>query len=114
MVGIATAFLLYGRPSNIPVALSRTFRPLFELSQNKWYFDEIYDAVFTRPMIFLSFILWREVDKGVIDMVVNGVASSCQSMGASLRRLQTGQLQNYALVMALGLFGMVSIFLFMK
>ncbi len=114
VVGIATAFLLYGRPSGVPLALSRTFRPLFELSQNKWYFDEIYDAVFTRPMIFLSFILWREVDKGVIDMVVNGVASSCQSIGSSLRRVQTGQLQNYALVMALGLFGMVSIFLFMK
>ncbi len=114
VLGIAAAFLFYGRPSGIPAALSNAFRPLFNLSRNKWYFDEIYDAVFTRPTIFLSSLLWKEVDKGVIDMVVNGVASSCQSAGASLRKPQTGQLQNYALVMALGLFGMVSIFIFMK
>ena len=114
VLGIAIAFFFYGRPSGIPLALSNAFRPLYSLSRNKWFFDEIYDAVFTRPVIFLSYILWREVDKGVIDMVVNGIASSCQMAGASLRRLQTGQLQNYALVMALGLFGMVSIFIFMK
>ena len=114
VVGIGVAFFLYGRPSGVPLALSKSFRPLFNLSRNKWYFDEIYDAVFTRPAIFLSHILWKEVDKGVIDMIVNNIASSCQSAGASLRRLQTGQLQNYALVMALGLFGMVSIFIFMK
>lgn len=114
VIGIFLAYIFYGRPSSIPELLAKKFRPLFNLSQNKWYFDEIYDHVFTRPTIFLSYMLWRELDKGVIDMAVNGVASFCQSSGASLRRLQTGQLQNYALVMALGLFGMVSLFLFMK
>ena len=113
-IGIALAYLFYGRPSNIPELLARGFRPFFKLSQNKWYFEEIYDHVFTRPTIFISFLMWKELDKGVIDMAVNGVASLCQNSGATLKRLQTGQLQNYALVMALGLFGMVSLFLFMK
>ena len=67
-----------------------------------------------KPTIFLSFLLWKEVDKGVIDGIVNGVAEFCQTSAATIRRVQTGQLQNYALVMAIGLFGMVSLFLFVR
>ena len=113
-LGIALAYLFYGRSSNVPAMLANGLRPLYLISLNKWFFEELYDNVFTRPTIFLSYLLWKELDKGVIDMAVNGVASFCQNSGGAMRRLQTGQLQNYALVMALGLFGMVSLFLFMK
>jgi NADH-quinone oxidoreductase subunit L len=114
VLGILIAFVMYGKPSTLPQTLARTFQPLFRLSQNKWYFDELYDLVFVRPTIVLSHLLWVEVDKGVIDMAVNGVASFCRTSGAAMRRIQTGQLQNYALVMALGLFGMVSLYLLIK
>ena len=114
VIGILIAFVMYGRPSELPQSLSRMFQPFFRFSQNKWYFDELYDLVFVRPTIFLSHLLWVEVDKGVIDTAVNGVASFCRFSGAAMRRIQTGQIQNYALVMALGLFGMVSLYLLMK
>jgi NADH-quinone oxidoreductase subunit L len=114
LIGIFMAYFLYAKPSTIPQKMAQQFKWLYLVSLNKWFFDEFYDLVFVKPMIFLSFLLWREVDKGVIDGIVNGVAEFCQTSAASIRRLQTGQLQNYALVMAISLFGMVSVFLFIR
>jgi NADH-quinone oxidoreductase subunit L len=114
LVGILLAYFLYAKPSTVPQRMAHQFKRLYSLSLNKWFFDEFYDLVFVKPTIFLSFLLWKEVDKGVIDGIVNGVAEFCQTSAASLRRLQTGQLQTYALVMAIGLFGMVSVFLFIR
>ncbi len=114
LLGILLAYLLYGKPSTIPQKIAQQFKWLYSISLNKWFFDEFYDLVFVKPTIFLSFLLWKEVDKGVIDGIVNGVAEFCQTSAATIRRVQTGQLQNYALVMAIGLFGMVSLFLFVR
>ncbi len=114
VLGIALAYMMYAKPSTIPQKIAGQFKLLYSISLNKWFFDEFYDLVFVKPTMFLSFLLWREVDKGVIDGIVNGVADFCQSSAVAIRRVQTGQLQNYALVMALGLFGMISLFLFIR
>jgi NADH-quinone oxidoreductase subunit L len=64
---------------------------------NKYYVDEIYNAVVVQPIKQLSSgALWKGVDAGLIDGTVNGVGSSVQGFSSSLRRVQTGSIRTYA------------------
>ncbi len=70
---------------------------------NKWYFDEIYDALLVRPSVWLGRLLWRGGDEGVIDRFgPDGVAAAIAAGTRVTARVQTGYLYTYALVMLLG------------
>jgi NADH-quinone oxidoreductase subunit L len=112
LLGILMAWALYGKESAIPGALAKNFSFFYKVSLHKWYFDELYDAVFVRPSFAIGRLFWQELDKGVIDGIVNGVATFFRSSGGGLRRLQSGQIQNYAMAMAIGAFGLVAFYLF--
>ena len=112
LFGILIAWILYGKESSIPAALARNLSFFYKISLHKWYFDEFYDAVFVRPSFAIGRLFWQELDKGVIDGIVNGVAYFFRNSGGSLRRLQSGQIQNYAMAMAIGAFGLVAFYLF--
>ena len=75
--------------------------------QNKWYVDEIYDAVVVKPLKRLGSFLGNVFDKKIIDGIVNGVGRMVQYSGRQLRLLQSGQAGNYILLMV---FSMVIIF----
>ena len=111
VLGIAVAWVFYGRTSTIPSTLAKNLSFFYRLSLYKWYFDELYDVVFVRSSFLIGRLFWQELDKGVIDGVVNGVAEFFRSSASNLRRYQTGQLQNYAMVMAIGVFGLVAFYL---
>ncbi len=96
-----------------PVAWGRRLRPLYLLSYNKFYFDELYDTVFTRPLRAFARGLWA-FDAGVIDGAVNGVGETLRGWGGALRGLQTGFTGNYALAMALGAVGMIAAYLLLR
>jgi NADH-quinone oxidoreductase subunit L len=70
----------------------------------KWYVDEIYDAVFVRPLVWLSQkILWKGIDDGVIDGAgVNGPARVARGVGAIGSWLQTGQVGTYMFFFVVG------------
>jgi NADH-quinone oxidoreductase subunit L len=72
--------------------------------RNKWYVDEIYDALIVRPLIWLSReILWKRVDQQVIDgAAVNGAARGARALGWANRWLQTGQLGTYVAIFVVG------------
>lgn len=109
--GIFVAWAFYGRASTIPASLAKGFPFFYKISLFKWYFDELYDLVFVRTSFLIGRLFWQELDKGVIDGIVNGVAAFFRNSGLGLRRYQTGQLQNYAMVMAIGVFGLVAFYL---
>jgi NADH-quinone oxidoreductase subunit L len=69
---------------------------------DKWYVDEAYDAVIVRPIVGTSRALWRFVDQGLIDGVVNGVGYAARAFGWVGSRLQTGQLNTYAFAVVAG------------
>ncbi len=73
---------------------------------NKWYVDEIYDAIIVRPINWISSFLSRVVDNKLIDGLVNGVGKGVQFSARQLRLLQSGQVGSYILIM------MVAIILF--
>ncbi len=70
---------------------------------DKWYVDELYDSIITKPLNALGNILNRFVEKSGIDGLVNGVGKSVQWGGRQLRLLQSGQVGTYILWMVLGI-----------
>jgi NADH-quinone oxidoreductase subunit L len=100
-IGIATFFWLR-RPS-AAAALERQFSGVHRLLLNKYYLDEIYNAVIVQPIKQLSTgALWKGVDAGLIDGSVNGVGAGVQSFSTTLRRVQTGSIRTYAASLFLG------------
>jgi NADH-quinone oxidoreductase subunit L len=92
---LASYFWLRNRAAATRVARSAT--PVYTLLLNKYYVDEIYNAVIVQPIKGVStFLLWKGVDAGVIDGMVNGVGELVRGTSGTLRRLQTGSIRAYA------------------
>ena len=73
---------------------------------NKWYVDELYNAIIVKPLDAFAGFLSRVVDNKIIDGLVNGVGKALQFSGRQMRFLQSGQVGSYILIM------MISIILF--
>jgi NADH-quinone oxidoreductase subunit L len=78
-----------------------------KLLANKWYVDELYDAVIAKPLLGLSVVLKNVVEKSGIDAVVNGVGRGIQYAGRQIRLMQSGQVGNYILLMVLSMVLMI-------
>jgi NADH-quinone oxidoreductase subunit L len=81
---------------------------------NKWYFDELYDAVIVRPLLALSRLLWQVGDAQIIDGIPNGLASLTADGSAQVVKIQTGSIAVYAFSMLIGLVVLVSVFLLFR
>ena len=109
--GIFVAWLAYLRGAIDPATAAERFRPVYQFLYHKWYFDELYDWLLTRPLRAMSIFLWRIIDIDVIDATVNGVAFGLAAISQRLRQVQTGLVANYALVIALGMVVLVGVYL---
>jgi NADH-quinone oxidoreductase subunit L len=104
LTGFIIAWLAYVRHTDWPAAFTAQWRVLHGFLLNKWYFDELYGHIFIRPAFFLGRLFWRGGDQGTIDRFgPNGLAALVVQGGRITRRLQSGYLYSYALVMLLGL-----------
>jgi NADH-quinone oxidoreductase subunit L len=113
VIGFAIAWQFYIRRPDIPVALARWFHPLYLFLLNKWYFDELYDAVLVRPTIWLGRLLWKGGDGWLIDgFGPDGVSARVLDVTRNVVRLQTGYLYHYALAMLIGVAAAVTWFMF--
>jgi NADH-quinone oxidoreductase subunit L len=107
--GVFLAYLFYvRRPDELPQKAGAAAQPLYKAVLNKWYIDEIYNATIIRLVVDGSRWLWRVVDAGIIDGAVNGVGRLWDIAGRIVSPLQTGRVQNYAVVMFFGLFVIVT------
>ncbi|WP_422072797.1 NADH-quinone oxidoreductase subunit L [Tranquillimonas rosea] len=104
LVGFLLAFQMYIRRPDLPGKLAANQPILYRFLLNKWYFDEIYNAVFVRPARSLGGFLWRRGDGGVIDGGINGLAMGIVPFFTRLAgRAQSGYLFHYAFAMVLGI-----------
>jgi NADH-quinone oxidoreductase subunit L len=95
---------MYIRRPDWPAKLAANQRPLYLFLLNKWYFDEIYDAVFTRPAKWIGNFLWTRGDGNVIDGGINGLAMGIIPFFTRLAgRAQSGYIFTYAFAMVLGI-----------
>jgi NADH-quinone oxidoreductase subunit L len=104
IVGIALAYVFYIAKPSLPGKVAATFPFLYRFSLNKWYFDELYDAIFVGPAKRLGTYLWKFWDMQIIDgLGPNGAAWVSAQLGKRTSRIQTGYLYHYAFVMLIGL-----------
>ncbi len=87
-----------------PRKLKEKYRFMHSMLWNKYYLDEFYFKTIIDPTISLSrSVLWKVLDISIVDGIVNGSAKLIEQTAIGLRRLQSGLVQNYALVMMLGI-----------
>ncbi|MDE2276326.1 MAG: NADH-quinone oxidoreductase subunit L, partial [Burkholderiales bacterium] len=109
LAGVATAWWFYLVQPAIPAAIARRFAPLMRLLQNKYYLDEFNEHVLAAGARATGRFLWRRGDVGLIDgALVDGSAGLVRRVAGLVRQAQTGHLYQYALVMVLGIFGLLT------
>jgi NADH-quinone oxidoreductase subunit L len=109
LAGVVAAWFLYLRRPELPAAIQRRFLGLYKLLDNKYYFDWFNENVLARGARLVGMGLWRGGDVGVIDnIVIDGSARTIGAFAVLSRRLQSGYLYWYALVMIVGVIGLMT------
>ena len=103
MAGITLAYILYIRHTHLPGKLAMRFHGVYRFLLNKWYIDELYDRLLTRPCFVIGRGLWRVGDGLLIDgLGPDGVSAAVRNFARRTSVLQSGYLYHYAFVMLAG------------
>ncbi len=114
MGGLFVAWYIYMKNPSIADKVKTTLSPVYTILDKKYWFDEVYQAVFAGGSRGLGKFLWLAGDRGLIDgLAVNGSAYSVGWLAAVVRHVQTGYLYHYAIVMILGLLLLLTWFVFL-
>jgi NADH-quinone oxidoreductase subunit L len=115
ILGIVLAWVFYiGKPC-LPSATASALKPLYLFSFHKWYFDELYDAIFVRPAFWLGRLLWKRGDGAIIDgFGPDGISFVTRSLSRRTAALQTGYVYHYAFAMLIGVVTIVSWYLYRR
>jgi NADH-quinone oxidoreductase subunit L len=108
LAGVATAWYFYLVKPAIPSAIARTFKPIVTILENKYYMDWINENLIAPAARAIGRGLWKGGDEAVIDGALNGSADMVGGAAAIGRRLQSGYLYWYALVMIIGVIGLMT------
>jgi NADH-quinone oxidoreductase subunit L len=113
LLGFLIAWYFYIRRPDIPVELARQHEVLYKFLLNKWYFDEIYDALLVEPTKKLGRLLWKGGDGWLIDgFGPDGVSARVLDVTRNVVRLQSGYLYHYAFAMLIGAAAFITWFMF--
>lgn len=108
LAGVVVSWYFYLVKPTIPAAIARTFRPIVTILENKYYMDWFNENVIAPAARGLGRGLWKGGDEAVIDGALNGSADAVGGIAAIGRRLQSGYLYWYALVMIVGVIGLMT------
>jgi NADH-quinone oxidoreductase subunit L len=112
VIGMITAYTMYIKNPSIlnKIKTNKGLEKLHSFSQNKWYFDELYQTLIINPLMkFSDLVLWRFVDKNIIDGIVNGTSNIYEAFSYGVRDIQSGKVRHYAYLM---LFGILMMFVY--
>lgn len=102
LIAIFVAFTFYLKNPQIATSLKQKMSGLHKVIYNKYYVDEIYFGAIVKPLVALSFFLWKVFDVVIIDGFANGLAYMIKSFSGSWRKMQTGYLRSYLVVFVFG------------
>lgn len=102
IISIIYAYTKYVKNKHVPVADTEERSTLAKISYNKFYLDEIFNALVQKPLDVLSSFFYKVIDKSGIDGIVNGLGKGTIEISKTLRLLQTGNVGFYIFVMVLG------------
>jgi len=115
LAGVATSYYMYMVNPALPAAIKKQVEPLYSLLENKYYMDWINERVLAPMARGLGTFLWRVGDQAIIDgTVVNGSWKVVAWISSVVRKVQTGYLYDYALTMVLGVFVLMTYFVWLK
>jgi len=113
--GVVSSFYMYMINPAVPTAIKRACMPIYNLFENKYYMDWINENILARGARALGTGLWKGADQSVIDGgIVNGSWKLVGAVSAVSRQLQTGYLYHYALAMIVGVFLLMTWFVWLK
>lgn len=107
LIAMLFAYNRYVKQSHIPAEDSAERTSLARLSYNKFYIDELYNVLITRPLDTLSSFFYKTVDKFGIDGIVNGLGKSAIESSKGLRLFQTGMVGFYIFMMVAGILALL-------
>ena len=97
LLGFLLAWLLYYRNPQLPQQIAAGLGGLYQAVVHKYYIDELYAALFVKPLIAGSaLILWHGIDQDVIDATLDNSAHGAREVSDSVRHMQSGNLRSYA------------------
>jgi NADH-quinone oxidoreductase subunit L len=103
LLGFGLAYFFYFRRPELPGRMASNARGLYRMLLNKYWVDEAYYATIVTPIVEGSrTVLWRGIDVGVIDAIVNGVGTTSKGLSKITRRMQSGSIRSYAGWVAIG------------
>ncbi|MBP7490468.1 MAG: NADH-quinone oxidoreductase subunit L [Rhodoferax sp.] len=113
--GVVSAYYLYIVNPALPAAIKSRMLPLYNLLENKYYLDWINENILARGARGLGVVLWKVGDQFLIDgLLVNGAWKMVGRLSGIVRKAQSGYLYHYALVMILGVFVLMTYFVWLK
>ena len=113
LAGLFMALWFYVWDKKKPAQWASTLDPVYRLLLNKWYFDEIYEAIFVSRAKAIGRFFWKKGDVGIIDGIINGIAMGIIPFVTRVStRLQSGYIFSYALGMVLGIVALLSWMIF--
>ena len=108
--GVVLAWFFYLVKPEIPAAIARTFKPLYVLFDNKYYFDKFNEVFFAGGSRLLGKGLWKVGDQTLIDgLLVNGSAKVVGWIAGFVRLFQSGHIYQYAFSMIIGVFVLLTL-----
>ena len=111
VLGIALAYVCFYWKPGIATWGATRLRPVYLFLLNKWYWDELYDAIFVRPAKYFGYNLWKTGDGTLIDgLGPDGVSGAMRYFAKKVSALQTGYLYHYAFVMLIGVVILISFY----
>jgi NADH-quinone oxidoreductase subunit L len=114
VIGLAIAWVFYLRDPELPARLAANVRALYRLLLRKYFIDELYNNLVSRPLFWISrYVLFRAVDVGVIDGVVNGTGVGFEGGGEGLRRLESGNVRHYVFIYLLGVLAIAAYYVYL-
>jgi NADH-quinone oxidoreductase subunit L len=103
LAGIAIAWRIWVKQPSIAVTARTRFKAAYTLSVNRWYFDELIDAIVVRPAAAAGRFADTTVERVFVDgALIGGTTSLVRAASASVRAVQTGLLRYYAALVVLG------------
>ncbi|MEL1250178.1 NADH-quinone oxidoreductase subunit L [Aurantiacibacter gilvus] len=113
VIGLLGAIYAYLIKPGVPKATAEQLGPVYRFIYRKWMFDELYNYVFVKPAFWLGRLFWKKGDEGTIDRFgPNGVAWVVERGSVFAKKVQSGYLTSYALIMLLGLVAAITWVLF--
>ena len=104
IIAIPLSYYLYVKNTDVLSGVKKLNEPLYNFLLNKWYFDELYEAIFVKPLKSAGLFLWKKIDQNTIDRYgPDGFSKIIKYLSNVAVKFQSGYIYDYAFVMLLGL-----------